>query len=74
MNLFTEKGEREAVKDGLYLIYVKDDTIYPVALSEEQQKTFDIIQQVLPQPIKVIGNMPMGTATTMSKYSTQKNT
>ena len=50
------------MKDGLVLMYVKDNTIYPVALTQEQLDTFEMIQQLLPQPIRVINNKPLGKA------------
>ncbi len=50
------------MKDGLVLMYVKDNTLYPVVLTQEQVDIFEIIQQTLPQPIRVISNEPIGKA------------
>lgn len=55
------------IKDGLVLMYVKDNIIYPVALTQEQVNVFEVIQQVLPQPIKVMTNMPIGEAINLAK-------
>lgn len=52
------KGDK--MKDGLALMYIKDNIVYPVALTKKQLEVFEIIQQMLPQPIKVIENYPMG--------------
>lgn len=50
------------MKDRLVLMYVKDNTLYPVVLTQEQVDIFEIIQQTLPQPIRVISNEPIGKA------------
>lgn len=43
-------------------MYVKDNTIYPVALTQDQVNMFNLIQQVIPQPITVMKNHPVGEA------------
>lgn len=48
------------IKDGLVLMYVKDGVMYPVALSKEQDEAFEILQQALPGPIKVVVDLPIG--------------
>lgn len=48
------------MKDGLVLFYCKDDVIYPIALSEEQQVTLEFMGHLF-APIKVI-NIPQGPA------------
>jgi hypothetical protein len=55
------------MKDGLVLMYVKDNTIYPVALTQEQLYTFEMIQQLLPQPLRVISDKPLGKAVNLVK-------
>ena len=55
------------MEDSLILMYVKDDVVYPVALSQDQVETWQIIQQMIPQPIKVIGDHPIGKAINLLK-------
>jgi hypothetical protein len=55
------------MKDGLVLMYVEDNTLYPVALTQDQLSTFEFIQQALPQPIRVIGDRPIGTVVDLVK-------
>ncbi|HZK52635.1 MAG TPA: hypothetical protein VFC84_00305 [Desulfosporosinus sp.] len=49
------------MKDGLVLFYVKDGTILPVALTQEQSDTFDMLMGIMPGTIRVI-DKPQGTA------------
>ncbi|MCO1599867.1 hypothetical protein [Desulfosporosinus nitroreducens] len=49
------------MKDGLVLLYVKDDAILPVALTEEQNQTFEILMGAMPGTIRVVNN-PQGSA------------
>jgi len=55
------------MKDGLVLMYIKENILYPVALTQEQLDTFEFIQQVLPQPIKIMSNKPIGTVINLMK-------
>lgn len=55
------------MKDGLVLFYMKDDTLYPVMMSQEQVDTFEMIQMLLPQPIKVAWDQPQGKADNLLK-------
>jgi hypothetical protein len=48
------------MKDGLVLFYIKNDTLYPVMLTQEQVDTFEIIQGLIPQPIRVVWDKPQG--------------
>lgn len=48
------------MKDGLVLFYMKDDTLYPVIFTQEQVDTFEIIQGLIPQPIRVVWDKPQG--------------
>lgn len=47
------------MKDGLVLFYMKNGTLYPVLMSKEQLKVFEIVQKLLPQPIQVL-DKPQG--------------
>ena len=52
-----------SVENGFVLFYVKDGTLYPVALTEEQKTMFDLCMRALSQtyhPIRVIENRPQG--------------
>lgn len=52
--------ENKAVKDGLYLFYVKNEEIYPIALSVESWEMLQFMGSVIAgNPIKVI-DKPMG--------------
>lgn len=53
------------MKDGFILMRVQNGTVYPVAMTKEQVDTFDVILQLLPQPITVISNHPLGKAVNM---------
>lgn len=47
--------EDKKVKDGLYLFYVKDEQIYPIAISEESWDMLQILGNTIAgNPIKVI--------------------
>lgn len=48
------------MKDGLVLFYSKGNIIYPVALTKDQLIAFEMLQQLLPQPIRVIFDKPQG--------------
>lgn len=49
--------------DGLALFYIKDDTVYPVILSTEQNETLQFLANVITggKPLKVL-DKPMGGA------------
>ena len=49
------------VKDGLYLLYVKEETMYPVALSQEEWDTLQFLGGAISNPITVI-DQPIGQA------------
>lgn len=49
------------MKDGLVLFYVKDNVILPVALTEEQRQTFEMLMSIMPGTIRVV-NKPQGSA------------
>ena len=49
------------MKDGLVLFYVKDGVLLPVALTEEQQTTFDMLMNIMPGTIRVV-DLPQGNA------------
>jgi len=57
------------MEDGLVLMYVKENILYSVALTQEQLDTFEFIQQVLPQPIKIMSNKPIGKVVNLIKES-----
>jgi len=60
------KAEKE-VKDGLYLFYVKNEQIYPIAISEERWKLLQLMgNSIAGDPIKVI-DKPMGYVWDMLK-------
>lgn len=48
------------VKDGLYLFYVKDEKIYPIAIKEDNWELLQLLSNTIAgSPIKVI-DKPMG--------------
>ncbi|WP_017728535.1 hypothetical protein [Halalkalibacterium ligniniphilum] len=47
------------MENKLILMYVKDGVVYPVALSDEQEKIFQMTASLF-SPIKVIENYPLG--------------
>lgn len=59
MRDYPEKKDKK-VKDGLYLFYVKDEQIYPIAVSEENWDMLQLLGNAIAgNPIKVI-DKPMG--------------
>lgn len=48
------------MKDQLLLFYVRGDILYPVALTEEQKVSFDMFMDMMPQPIQVVEDRPLG--------------
>ena len=55
------------MKDGLALFYIKDNTLYPVMMTQEQLDVFEMIQTLLPQPIRVAYDKPQGKAINLIK-------
>lgn len=52
--------DKNKVKDGLYLFYVKDEQSYPIVISEESWNLLQILGSIIAgEPIKVI-DKPMG--------------
>ncbi|WP_092330363.1 hypothetical protein [Desulfosporosinus hippei] len=49
------------MKDGLVLFYIKDEVILPVALTEEQNQTFEMLMSIMPGTITVV-DKPQGRA------------
>lgn len=49
------------MKDGLVLFYVKNDVILPVALTGEQEQTFELLMGIMPGTIRVV-DVPQGSA------------
>lgn len=50
------------VKDGLYLFYVKDEQVYPIAISEENWNMLQLLGNTIAgNPIKAI-DKPIGYA------------
>jgi len=50
------------VKDGLALFYIKDDTLYPVAMTKEQVDVFEMLQGLIPGKLRVCSDKPQGSA------------
>ncbi|MGG0754946.1 hypothetical protein [Brevibacillus laterosporus] len=42
------------IKDGLVLLYVKNETIYPIALTKEQYEAFEVMQFLMSGALHVI--------------------
>ncbi|MGG0793759.1 hypothetical protein ABE137_07105 [Brevibacillus laterosporus] len=42
------------IKDGLVLLYVKNETIYPIALTKEQYEAFEVMQFLMSDALHVI--------------------
>lgn len=61
-------ADQQSVEDGLVLFYVKDGTLYPVALTGEQKETFGFLMKVMPQPIKIISDMPIGKVQNLAQH------
>jgi hypothetical protein len=53
------------VEDGMILMYVKDELIYPVALTKEEHSLLQTLVKLF-EPIKVI-NQPQGKALSLNK-------
>ncbi|HEY8805699.1 MAG TPA: hypothetical protein VIM42_11460 [Clostridium sp.] len=50
------------MKDGLALFYIKDDTLYPVAMTKEQVDVFEMLQGLIPGKLRVCSDKPQGSA------------
>lgn len=58
--LESEKKTVNKVKDGLYLFYVKDEQIFPIAIDEENWELLQMLGNTIAgNPIRVI-DKPMG--------------
>jgi len=55
------------MKNGLVLMYVRDNILYPVALTQEQLDVFEVVQSMMPQPIRVISDKPLGEVVNLVK-------
>lgn len=65
-NVYSKRNDRKVgvgMKDGVALFYIKDDTVYPVILSTEQNETLQFLVNVITggKPLKVL-DKPMGEA------------
>ncbi len=49
------------MKDGIVLFYCKDDILYPVALTAEQQQILEMTSSLF-SPLKVVQDRPQGKA------------
>ncbi len=62
------------VPDGLYLMYVQDNVIYPVAQSKEEWTTLQLIGNAVGgNPIQVIKDKPIGPAMNLGNYKEKDN-
>lgn len=50
------------INDKVVLMYVKDGTVYPVALTENQLTMLQFLSKALGEPLKVVFDQPQGTA------------
>jgi hypothetical protein len=55
----------DGTKDGLALFYIRDKTVYPVALTQEQVDMLDLVLAAALRTIKVVENKPVGKATNL---------
>lgn len=60
------------MKDQLALMYVKDNIGYPVSLNKEQQEIFQLLINLMPQPINYIKDHPMGPAINLCEKKVSK--
>lgn len=51
-----------SIKDGIALMYIKDGTLYPIAITEEQYTMLTIMVSSICQPLNVLINEPQGKA------------
>lgn len=60
------KNMSDGKSDGLALVYVKDGTIYPVGLTQDQLDAIDLMIGVAMQnKLSVFTDKPMGKATSV---------
>lgn len=66
--------EVNTMEDGLILFYVKDGTVYPVILSEEQNETLQFLANIITggKPLKVL-DKPMGVAYDLVERMKEEN-
>jgi hypothetical protein len=55
------------MKDGLILMYIEGGILYPLALNQEQQRAFDIVQHIIPGPINYAKDNPLGVVVSVNK-------
>lgn len=48
------------MKDQPVLMYVKDNTLYPMALNKEQEEMFDFYMHIMPGKMVYIKDRPIG--------------
>lgn len=58
--------EKQEVKDGIALMYIKDGVMYPCALTEEQYTMLTLFVSGVCQPLNVITSKPQGTAVNLT--------
>jgi hypothetical protein len=54
------------MKDGLILMYVKDEVIYPVALTQEEYETLQFMGSLF-SPLTIVKDKPQGAAINLIK-------
>lgn len=67
----TIKQRSERMKDQAVLMYVKDGTLYPVALSEEQQYMLQLTVKLF-SPLTIVQDQPQGSAVNLMKTGGNK--
>jgi hypothetical protein len=50
------------VKDGFVIMFLKDGTVYPVALTQDQYDTAHFFLSSIISPVRLITEHPQGTA------------
>jgi hypothetical protein len=59
------------VKDGAVLMYMKDNVLYPVAMSEEQWTMLQMTANIF-APLKVVFDKPQGKAVNLMPDKEEK--
>lgn len=54
------------MKDGLVLMYMKDEVLYPVAMTESQFNMLQFLGKTL-EPIKIVFDQPQGSAVNLTQ-------
>jgi hypothetical protein len=54
------------MKDGVVLMYMKDDVLYPVALSESQFEMLQLTSKIF-EPLQVVFSKPQGEVVNLIK-------